>query len=109
MIQTDASKTQKIFSTDWIPQLAVMRIAACVAIVVLHTVFAANEYFVNEITNGQDIASRAIENNMMWAVPIFLMVTGVLHLDRRKPLSLKKLYRKYIFRVIAALTFFSTV
>lgn len=105
----DASKTQKTSSTNWIPQLCIMRVAACIAIVVLHTVFAANEYFASEISIRQDIVSRIVENNMMWAVPIFLMVTGTLHLNHRKRLSLGKLYKKYILRIVIVLALFSLI
>ena len=109
MILMDASKMLKTPSTEWVPQIAILRIAACLAIVVLHTVFAANEYFIDEITMSQNTGSRIIENNMMWAVPVFLMVTGTLHLNRRKPLTIRKLYKKYIFRVAGALVLFSLV
>lgn len=109
MIQMDASKTLRTSSIEWIPQPSIMRILACIAIIVLHTVFAANEYFVNEILPSQNLISRIVENNMMWAVPVFLMVTGALHLDRRKFLPLKKLYKKYILRIMAALAVFSVI
>ena len=99
-----ASKIQMIYSTDnKIQQLSDVRILACIAIVTLHTVFAANEYFKTSITSGQNMASQMVENNMMWAVPCFLMVTGVLHLNRRKQITWKKLYGKYILRIAVAL------
>ena len=88
-------------------RLSLARVLACFAIVTLHTVFAANEYFIDTLTQSEDLASRFVENNMMWAVPVFLMVTGVLQLDPRRELTWRKLYRKYIFRVACALVVFS--
>ena len=105
--QADASKIQKTSSTERSIQLSAARILACIAIVVLHTVFAANEYFIDTVTQGENLVSRIVENNMMWAVPVFLMVTGALQLDTRKALTWRKLYGKYISRVFAALVVFS--
>ena len=105
----DASKTLKTSSIEQSMQLSVLRAVACLAIVVLHTVFAANEYYQDSITLAQDVASRVVENNMMWAVPVFLMVTGALQLNAAKPLTLRKLYGRYIRRVFLALVVFSFV
>lgn len=96
-------KTQKISSTDKMTDLSLMRVIACLGIVILHTVFAADEYFAAAITPGQHLISRIVENNMMWAVPTFLMVTGSLQLDTTKELTLSKLYKKYVLRILIAL------
>ena len=105
----DASKTLKTSSTDRSQALSLLRIAACIAILVLHTVFAANEYFQSSITGVQNMVSRVVENNMMWAVPVFLMVTGALQLDPSRKLTLRKLYGKYIRRILLTLVLFSVV
>ena len=109
MIRVVALKTQKISLTDRYGELSLMRVIACVGIVVLHTVFAADEYFASTITSGEHFASRLVENNMMWAVPVFLMVTGTLQLDSMKELSLGKLYSKYILRIVIALVAFCII
>lgn len=80
-----------------------MRVIACIGIVVLHTVFAANEYFSSTMTAGENLFSRMVENNMMWAVPAFVMVTGVLQLDPGRTLTLRKLYGRYVLRILIAL------
>ena len=80
-----------------------MRVIACVGIIVLHTVFAANEYYAAKVTLSENLVSRMVENNMMWAVPAFVMVTGVLQLNPEKTLTLRKLYGKYILRILIAL------
>lgn len=106
----DASKIQKTCFTDTakagerITQLSSLRVLACVGIVILHTVFAANEYFMSEISSMENMLSRMVENNMMWAVPTFVMVTGVLQLDSRKKLTWRKLYSRYMLRIVIALT-----
>ncbi len=118
MIQKDVLRIQKTSSIDAadssmkrnkIPQLSVMRIIACLAIVVLHTMFAVSGYFRDSISAGDLLVSKTIENNMMWAVPLFLMVTGVLQLDPSRELTLHKLYGKYVKRVFGSLVLFSFV
>ena len=89
--------------TDRNTGLSLVRVIACLDIVILHTVFAANEYFADGITDTQNLFSRITENNMMWAVPCFLMVTGALQLDPARTIPLKKLYGRYILRVLIAL------
>ena len=89
--------------TDRNTGLSLVRVIACLGIVILHTVFAANEYFADGITDTQNLFSRITENNMMWAVPCFLMVTGALQLDPARTIPLKKLYGRYILRVLIAL------
>ena len=96
-------KIPKTSSTKRVIQLSAMRVLACVGIVILHTVFAANEYFAGSVSAGENMASRMVENNMMWAVPVFVMVTGVLQLDPAKPLTLRKLYGRYVLRILIAL------
>lgn len=109
MIQRDALKTQKTSSTKHITRLSMARVLACLGIVTLHTVFAANEYFADTVTPTENLVSRCVENNMMWAVPVFLMVTGVLQLEPARELTLRKLYGKYVARIAAALIVFSLV
>lgn len=100
---------QKTCSTDRIVQFPVIRVLACCAVVVLHTVFAANEYFIETLTPAENLFSRMVENNVMWAVPLFLMVTGALQLRSDKQLTWRKLYGKYIARVFFVLAVFSLI
>ena len=92
-----------ICSTDKVQQLSTARVLACIAIVILHTVFASNEYFSDTLTASENLFSRIVENNMMWAVPTFVMVTGALQLRKDKKLTYKKLYGKYVLRILVAL------
>ncbi len=105
----DVSKTQKTCCIKRDPSLSCARTVACVAIVVLHTTFAASEYFRDTLSPAESLVSAAVQHNMMWAVPVFLMVTGALQLNYRKELTLRKLYGKYIFRTAGALVLFSFI
>ena len=85
-----------------------MRIIACVAIVGLHTLYASNVYFKGTITSTEITVTSTVEHMLMWAVPVFLMVTGALQLNPRKSLSVSKLIG-YIKRVALALVVFTLI
>ena len=61
-----------------IPGYSFLRVLACVAIIILHMFASAEILFQNVITPEQITGSNVIVNFMMWAVPCFVMVTGVL-------------------------------
>lgn len=81
-----------------------LRALACIAIVVLHTFYAAIAY-------TPDLTARTtaltVRNLMLWAVPCFVMVTGTLLLDAQRHVTYRKLFRKYIPRMVIALLAFS--
>lgn len=83
-----------------------LRAAACLAIVLLHTVFCAVSLFPEEASATQALLSNIVVNNMMWAVPCFLMVSGALLLNPGRPVTVKKCLTKYIPRMLIALVVF---
>ena len=83
-----------------------LRAAACLAIVLLHTVFCAVSLFPEEASATQALLSNIVVNNMMWAVPCFLMVSGALLLNPERPVTVKKCLTKYIPRMLIALVVF---
>ena len=83
--------------------LSYLRAAACIAIIVLHTVDVAVILYQDHITNGERIASLSVVYCMMWAVPCFVMVTGALLLNKDRTITIKDVFRKYILRVVIAL------
>lgn len=86
-----------------------IRALACVGIVFLHMVYGAVTIYGNEATELPRMISWMVVNNLYWAVPCFVMVTGALLLDPSRELSYKKLFSKYIFRVAAALLIFTVL
>ena len=78
--------------------LDMLKIFACFAVIMIH-ITAANWY-------TEEISSYWLVNNTYnalskWAVPLFVMVSGALFLSRDIPL--KKLFTKYIFRMLVLL------
>ena len=86
--------------------LSYLRAIACIAIVVLHTVNAAVILYADQISDSQRLISLSVCRCMMWAVPVFVMVTGALLLKPEKNIMLKDVFRKYILRVFLALLVF---
>ena len=86
--------------------LSELRAIACIAIVILHTFYAASVYAPDHTAR---IAALTTRNLMMWAVPCFVMVSGALLLDPAREVTYRKIFRKYIPRVLAALVLFSVV
>lgn len=87
--------------------LSYIRAIACIAIIILHTVNSALILYEDRISAMQSILSRSVVYCMMFAVPVFVMVTGALLLPEEKQVTLKTVFKKYIFRVFLALLVFS--
>ena len=88
-------------------RLSNVRAFSCIAIVVLHTFFATSVSF--EYGSNSYIICIVIRNLMLWAVPCFMMVTGALLLDPLKTVNYKKVFGKYIPRMLTALVIFSVI
>ena len=103
--------------------LSYMRAIACLAIVLFHTFQAAAASLGGVAQTAADTAAGTCEpevsglvaafvigrNLMLWAVPCFVMVTGALMLSPSRDVSLGKLFKRYIWRVLRALLIFSAV
>lgn len=83
-----------------------LKALGCIAVVVLHTFYAASAYATDR---AQLAAMNAVRNAMMWAVPCFVMVTGALLLDKGRELGYKKLFSRLILRMAVSLAVFSVL
>jgi len=89
--------------------LSYLRILSCFGIVLLHTLSVA-ELLARDVLSPQaDLTAWAVLNCLRWAVPCFVMITGALLLDPARELPIKKIYGKYLVRVLAALVVFSFI
>ena len=80
-----------------------LRALACVAVIIMHTVNSAEILYRDTLSvTGLEWSMIAVYI-MMWAVPCFLMVTGALLLDSEREMSLGKIFKKYLFRVVITL------
>ena len=96
----EKTKKQEIFF------LSELRAVACIAIVILHTFYAASVYAPGEASR---ITALTVRNLMMWAVPCFVMVSGALLLDSSREITYRKIFGKYLPRILDALVLFSVI
>ncbi len=87
--------------------LDVLRIVACAAVVLMHTVSGVlNGGFDMTGYERRVCAFRAIMDATAWCVPIFLIISGYLLLDPRRKMSLREAVFQFGRRVFFALVLF---
>lgn len=87
-----------------IAYLSRLKAAACIAVVLLHTFYAADAFSAEASWHAVMLGVR---NLMMWAVPCFVMATGALLLENDRKLPLNKLFGKLIMRMFVTLVTFT--
>lgn len=94
-----------------INSLSYLRAIACIAVIILHAFHSSSGYAFasGTISSSEMTAAVTIRNLMMWAVPCFVMVSGKLLLDPERKLTYKKIFAKYVFRMVIALLVFSVL
>ena len=88
-------------------QFRYIRITACLCIVLLHTLHASNDLFAGSMTLTDTLVTKSVQNLLLWCVPCFLMVTGALLLEPDREISIKKVFSKYVLRMVLALVMFT--
>ena len=85
--------------------LDILKIISCIAVIVLHTC-SKDMKLVSPFSNRYQVLNF-FDSVARFAVPIFVMVSGALFLDRNKKIDTKKLYTKNILRLVIAYIFWS--
>ena len=92
--------------SDRLARLDAARWLAALAVVLLHcaaqAVSDANAYGSNDW-----LAANLYDSAVRWCVPVFVMVSGALLLDRDKPLDARRFYEKRAARICAPLVFWT--
>lgn len=89
--------------------LDILRIIACFGVIVIHITGGA---FSNQFAEKGTLWYNeyiVLDALFRWSVPVFAMITGYFLLDPKKDLPIKKLFRKYLFRIVIALIFWSVI
>lgn len=84
-------------------QFEYIRAFSIVAVITIHTFYSALLKYGGAASITDQVLYKIIMNMMWWAVPSFFMISGSLLLDTKKTISLKKLYGKYIRRMLIIL------
>lgn len=80
-----------------------MRIISMCAVVVIHT--AAQYWSSTSVYSFEWSIYNLYDSAMRWAVPVFVMISGAIFLNPRKELTIKRIYSKYILRIIIIILF----
>ena len=89
--------------------LSVLKVMAMFAVIGIHTFCMPINICPERYSNIEYYLSFIFTNVLkIWAVPIFIMVSGALFLDVSKELTIKKVFSKYIFRMCLILLIFGT-
>lgn len=87
--------------------LDILRILACVGVVAIHT--SGSPIFHQMVERGSSwyIECMVLNGLVRWAVPVFAMLTGYFMLDPQKDIPFKKLFSRYLVRIVVSLAFWS--
>ena len=90
-----------------LPWIELARIAAALAVVVLHV--SASVVELADFGSASWWWGNAVDSAVRWCVPVFVMISGALLLDARKNEPIATFYRKRAGRVLWPLVFWSLV
>lgn len=93
--------------TERIIALDLLRIIACMAVIMCH-VSADNWYTLSPASLNWQVLN-AYDSLVCFSVPVFFMISGTTFLNPDRKLPLKMLYKKYILRIVCAYLFWSLV
>ncbi len=82
-----------------------LRVFATFAVIVIHV--SAQNWYITDVNEIYWQTYNFYESIVRWAVPVFVMISGALFLEREIPV--RKLYSKYILRLITAFVFWSVI
>ena len=87
-----------------------LRAFAPLAVILIHVCPNAAKLGGIASTDTADFAlSNALQLAQRWAVPVFLMMSGALFLNPKKPFSYKKHFKKYVWRLVLVYLFWSFI
>ena len=86
--------------------LDVLRVFACIAVIVFHVFSNIVTFYSSSLSAFEKYICVILQNIWRWHVPTFVMISGVLFLNKEKEISIKKLFQRYIFRITLALIIF---
>ena len=92
-----------------IPYISRIRTISSFAIVILHTFTMYHMAMKESMTGTEEYVTRVIPRLMMWAVPCFVMVTGILLLDEKRNLTIRRLLTRYVLRMLIVLLLFTAI
>lgn len=84
-----------------------LRVVACFSVMILHV--AADNWLATGVQSFEWQVFNIYDSLVRFGVPVFVMISGALFLKPDKDIPIKKLYSKYIFRIVVAFVFWSFI
>jgi surface polysaccharide O-acyltransferase-like enzyme len=72
----------------------------------IHVFSPINSSFSIFLTKAESYICIILNNIWQWCVPIFVMITGVLFLNPEKEITVEKIIKKYVLRIVLAIILF---
>ena len=82
-----------------------LRVTASFAVIMIHTI--AENWGKVDVFSYQWKAYNFMDSIVRWCVPVFVMISGALFLNRQ--ISIKRIYNKYLFRIFTAFIFWGII
>jgi surface polysaccharide O-acyltransferase-like enzyme len=82
-----------------------LRIIATFAVMFLH--IAANQWYSTDINSFEWQVFNIYDSLVRFCVPVFVMLSGMFFLEPGKQIPIKKIYTKYILRIVTAFILWS--
>ena len=83
-----------------------LRISMLFLMMLLHV--AGSQWSIISVHTKEWLIFNSYDSIVRFSVPVFIMISGVFFLDTNKLLTIKKMFSKYILRILIALIFWST-
>lgn len=80
--------------------IEILRVISTLAVILIHTLKSATTVFDDFFKVSDKMFYNMIINNLFWAVPSFLMITGYLLLNKSTEIKIDTIIKKYVFRMI---------
>ncbi len=85
----------------------VLKILASIAVVLIHV--CSNWWYALAVKSKSWMVINIFDSLCRWAVPVFLMVSGILLLKPEKDITIKEVFVKYIKKAIVLIAFWEVV
>jgi surface polysaccharide O-acyltransferase-like enzyme len=83
-----------------------LRVLAITGVIMGHIFMTICAYFTPVLSNTEIYFCVVFRNLWHWCIPLFAMISGVLFLNPQKEITIERLFKKYICRILLALFVF---
>lgn len=83
----------------------ILRVVAILGVIILHV--ASSNWYDTDVSSFEWLVFNIEDSIVRWCVPIFVMISGALFL--KEDISIRKLYSKYILRIVTAFIVWSII